>query len=785
MTKSFRNEPAFLALRDICAERTQRLVFWVGSGLSAPAGLPTWRRLRDCLQAVAVSKAEHLESEDQTKQLARLHAVEGISDMWVAFDQLRTILGRASFVETIRGQLVPNTDDVPELYGLLWQLGPAGILNLNLDRFAARAFSEYFGAKRAFIEVTGRQASVRIRILKSPAPFLINLHGTIEDADSWVLTQSDFEALSEDAGYKRLIESIVATRVIVFVGISADDTAAGGFLARLAEQGIDFGSHYWLTHRSDRATDDWAEAAGIRVIRYSPSNDHQELHELAEELLAYVSIDPPAPPVTPSVPQPTSSVLASAEELSSKSPEEIRLRLNEQAASLLAKNPPELAQYDAFRDEYARAIHNAWFVSERAPDNVIFNHTLVRKIGEGAFGHVYEGRDPAGNRVAIKLLREAVMNTPDMLGSFRRGVRSMKILSQRNVEGMVPYRQAFELPACLVMDFVDGPDLEQVVYSGQLSSWYERLKVLAEISQIIRSGHQLPERVLHRDIRPANVMLRHYYHDPDCARVVVLDFDLSWHRDALEHSVMVSAPSALGYIAPEQQRSTEKRLTRNAMVDSFGLGMTAYFVCCGDHPKAGDHLRADWAEHVARLFARTPCPEWASTAARVARLVVAATRAEQSRRLDATQIESEFGRLVATLRNPEEVDSAELLSEEIAARAVPGEYEWDENALAAGIELPSRVRISVTAKEASNQVELRIGWVSAGDEDRRGLEKYVRQSIDKAVSVLREGGWVVQDRVKDGGALNVRAVVDTEAAAGRLDRLAEGVRRVGDALRMR
>ena len=90
----------------------------------------------------------------------------------------------------------------------------------------------------------------------------------------------------------------------------------------------------------------------------------------------------------------------------------------------------------------------------------------------------------------------------------------MEILGDHNVQGMVPYRKAFEIPAFVVMDWVDGPNLHDAVLQTLVSDWALVLRIGVEIADVVRRGHVLPERVLHRDIRPSNVMLSGFYSDP-------------------------------------------------------------------------------------------------------------------------------------------------------------------------------------------------------------------------------------------------------------------------------
>ena len=121
----------------------------------------------------------------------------------------------------------------------------------------------------------------------------------------------------------------------------------------------------------------------------------------------------------------------------------------------------------------------------------------------------------------------------------------MRILNKYRLQGMVPYIDATEIPAVVVMGWVEGPTLKQAVESHYVDQWKTRLHIASTLAEIIRRAHSLLERVLHRDIRPANIMLKGYYTDPDSFEVVVLDFDLSWHQGASERSVIYGATTRL------------------------------------------------------------------------------------------------------------------------------------------------------------------------------------------------------------------------------------------------
>ena len=326
-----------------------------------------------------------------------------------------------------------------------------------------------------------------------------------------------------------------------------------------------------------------------------------------------------------------------------------------------------------------------------------------------------------------------------LLQAFRRGVRSMEILGDRNVQGMVPYRQAFEIPAFVVMDWIDGPNLHEAVSSMLVSDWELILRISSEIADVVRRGHVLPERVLHRDIRPSNVMLSGFYSDPVDWEVVVLDFDLSWHRGAFEKSVTYGS-TILGYLAPEQIQKSPGVSTRHAAVDSFGLGMVLFFMLSRRDPVPEQHRT------LLDEASKRKCNKWVSAPQRFARLVKAATLNSQSERWDMTQIQSELQRLQEAVLDPQAPKSAELVAEEIAARCRFSEgYEWDANMLAAVKQQASEVEFEIRGDESSSRVVASIGWGKPGVQGRRHLGKWIEPSMNSAREILLRSGWQIEE----------------------------------------
>lgn len=783
MTISFdTSQPAYCALRDIVGERSSRVCIWLGSGLSTGAGIPDWVGLRDRLCQVLVGKASTMPHE-KDRLLLRDRSIRAQSDLWVCFGMLQDALGSATYTQEIRATLEPcHRSGPPRAYCDLWELGIAGVLTLNLDRYPAKAYSELNPGKTLH-EFSGEEAGQHLHLLKSPYPFCVNLHGTVDNASSWVLTRKDIESLLRNKGYQSFLVACVSAMTMVFVGIRADDIAAGGHLKKVTDLGMDVGAQFWLTNRNDRETDQWAESAGIRVIRYlSGDHDHSAIGSMIEDLKRFVPEDTTPPPVSPEVlAQP---VLPPPEELRGWEKERLRQALNAHASYLLsdAQEEADYARYYEFCEQYDEAIYEAWYLTRHPPGNKVMGFSLSGDVGGGAFSRVYRATAPDGAVVAVKVLHERERHVPGMLESFRRGVRSMRILRGHHLEGVVSYSLAAEIPAMVVMEYIEGPNLKDAIDARQLKDWELILRVSSDLAGTLLKAHQLPERVLHRDIRPTNVLLGGFYSGGDWV-VLLCDFDLSWHKGAAGQTVSGHS-SASGYLAPEQVVRFPGVSTRHAAVDSFGVGMTMFYLSTGSEPVFSQHRHVDWANLAGRKVGEwAGHTRWVSLPNRYGRLIVNATKDRQTERWDMAQIRGELDRMLEALQHPGDVVSAELLAEEVVARAdLSYPYRWDSDRVQASVELLSGIEIDVRGDEVNRRVDLTVGWTSTGNQDRSRLYKWVPRATSEAAGALRRAGWNVEVSKSSAQATHLSGRVPVETARENIDNVSESVARAVAAL---
>lgn len=770
-------QDTYVALKKVIAERTSPVIAWVGAGLSAPAGLPSWEGLLDDLIGVVRRKHASITTSQKSKGLeARLLEERRLRNYWIAFQLLEELLGSTSYQAEIRERLdAAAHSSIPPGYDALWKTGIQGVVTFNLDQFASRSYSLAYPGK-AVDQFIGSQARNMLGVLQRPRPFIGNVHGVIENSSSWIFSHNKLNDLLRDPGYCQFVNTCLLARTILFVGVSADDAAVRTHLDIVRMAGATGISHYWITSRTDEDTDNWAEEYQIRVVRYrNDSKTHAELIECLKDLsLVGPSIDLPvlAPVLPRTLAAAGAHALENPEVLVGRPLEFIRQELNARAIEILATPSADAYKaYEAFSDQYDEAIDRAWYVTATPPKNVLLGYALNRRVATGSFGEVFEAQDSKGNPVAVKLLRRDVRRDPAMLQTFRRGVRSMQILKTRGVKGMIDFIDASEIPAVVVMEWIDGPNLMEAVHKRVLSSWDMILEVALGLAKIVHSAHILPEGVLHRDIRPPNIMLRDFWTNGQTVDVMVMDFDLSWHIDALENTVLAKP---LGFMAPEQLHH-KGGSTRSALVDSFGYGMTLYFVLTGEIPVPDQQRHRDWDQALKNKVQSRRNTNWKSLPARIARLIEGATKDAQKERWDFSRILAEVEALHALNLKDLDDTPADYFCDEIASysQCMDG-YEWDDSRSAATYKSLGLV-IELSAHLPEDEVRLLIEWRQTGNENWKFIPKSTAQVMERSRPTLERGGWSSANFEGSIGYMRVTATFATDGASFQPNQLATGI----------
>jgi serine/threonine protein kinase len=187
------------------------------------------------------------------------------------------------------------------------------------------------------------------------------------------------------------------------------------------------------------------------------------------------------------------------------------------------------------------------------------------EIGRGASGVVYRATDTeTGRVVAIKRILE---DSSFPLGRVRREVDATRKLDHPGVVKILELIERLPAEVALVMELVEGGDLEARIATRGAYSLAEGLGLGRALAGILEHAHG--RRVVHRDLKPANVLL-----DRDGSPRLT-DFGLALATDLSSISVDARALGTYDYMAPEQRKDAH---SADARADVFSFGKTLYRV---------------------------------------------------------------------------------------------------------------------------------------------------------------------------------------------------------------
>ena len=243
-----------------------------------------------------------------------------------------------------------------------------------------------------------------------------------------------------------------------------------------------------------------------------------------------------------------------------------KVYLCNECASPLASTPRMAVPQALEPEEVIRASAN--------PANVLGKYVLVAQLGKGAMGVVHKAWDRGLRRwVAFKVL--TATSDPSLVLRFRREAETAASIQHPNIvpiydvgeEGGRPY---------LVMKFVEGSTL-----AGMSLSVEQAVSVTLQAAKGVAHAHE--REVVHRDMKPANIMIDGSGH------VYVMDFGLA--KDLYSNAALTRPGTIMGtpsYMAPEQASGNTDQVDRAS--DVYAIGAILYELVTGKPPFESDRV---------------------------------------------------------------------------------------------------------------------------------------------------------------------------------------------------
>jgi serine/threonine-protein kinase len=209
-------------------------------------------------------------------------------------------------------------------------------------------------------------------------------------------------------------------------------------------------------------------------------------------------------------------------------------------------------------------------------------YDLVRVLGKGAMGIVYEGLDPKLHRkVAIKTILKGHLDDDDAAKEysmrFMREAQAVARLNHPHIVQVYDFGEEAEV-AYIVMEFIKGKELKSFFDANERFELKEAVRIMCELLDALDFAHE--GGIVHRDIKPANVML------DGQARVKLADFGVARVTDDRSAAEKTQAGTMVGtpaYMSPEQ--ITGGNVDRRT--DIFSAGIILYQFLTGEKPFTG------------------------------------------------------------------------------------------------------------------------------------------------------------------------------------------------------
>ena len=194
-------------------------------------------------------------------------------------------------------------------------------------------------------------------------------------------------------------------------------------------------------------------------------------------------------------------------------------------------------------------------------------------------GVVYRARDTKlGRLVALKFLPQQWSHDEAAKQRFVREAQAASATHHPNICTIHDIETAADGQLFIVMAFYEGPTLKQRLESGPIAI-DEALEIATQIADGLAKAH--PHGVVHRDIKPGNVILTD-------EGVRILDFGLATFVDALKLTAENASFGTPAYMSPEQVRGQ----TTDARSDVWAVGVVLYEMLSGRVPFQGSHAEA-------------------------------------------------------------------------------------------------------------------------------------------------------------------------------------------------
>ena len=213
------------------------------------------------------------------------------------------------------------------------------------------------------------------------------------------------------------------------------------------------------------------------------------------------------------------------------------------------------------------------------------NFQVVRLLGEGGFGEVYEAENPfLQRRAAIKIMHTGMDQDPELVRRFLNEARAASAIRHPNFIDVFDAGVTSEGEPYILMEFLDGDSLQKIILQQGPVPLRNVQEIARQAGSALSAAHGAG--IVHRDLKPENLFLIADPGSPMGFRVKVLDFGIAKikHREDQVSTMKTQAGLLMGspcYMSPEQCRDSSDVDLRS---DIYSFAIMVYEMLAGVPP---------------------------------------------------------------------------------------------------------------------------------------------------------------------------------------------------------
>jgi len=215
-------------------------------------------------------------------------------------------------------------------------------------------------------------------------------------------------------------------------------------------------------------------------------------------------------------------------------------------------------------------------------------YEILSFVGRGGMSVVYKARNRAvGSIVAVKALKQDLVADEELFARFCQEAKAVQMLIHPNIVTVHEFGVTLTGQPFIVMDYLDGQTLSDLLERDERISVKRMLKIFIQVCDGLAHAHS--HKIIHRDIKPGNIMLIETANDTDFVKLFDFGFAKLLPTRGLAAQALTQHGDVLGtplYMSPEQSRGKDL----DSRTDIYSVGCVMYEALTGKAPIIGENV---------------------------------------------------------------------------------------------------------------------------------------------------------------------------------------------------